>query len=125
MILGVKIKNRENGLFRLRDGRFSKNGKTYSTLGFAKSSITNDISWYRVNKDLLKCDFIVFNDDGSIQIIPVKTHIIDYFERELKRKQNLKMSYEKENYSTQDIENVIFKINCQLEYLRKEGKENE
>lgn len=125
MILGVKIKNNENGLFRLKDGRFSKNGKTYSTLGFAKSSITNDISWYRVNKMLLNCDFVIFNDDGTIQTIPVKTHIIDYFERELKIKQKQKASYEEESFATKHIDDCISKINCLLDYLMKEGIENE
>ncbi len=125
MVLGVKIRNNENGLFRLKDGSFSKNGKTYSTLGFAKSSITNDISCYRVNAKLLNCDFVIFNDNGTIETIPVKTHIIDYLERELKHKQKLKLSYERENYSTEYIDNDIFKINSQLEFLKKEGKENE
>lgn len=125
MVLGVKIRDNENGLFRLKDGSFSKNGKTYSTLGFAKSSITNDINWYRANIKLLNCDFVIFNDNGTIETIPVKTHIIDYLERELKKHQKLKLSYERENYSTKYIDDNIFKINCQLDYLKKEGIENE
>lgn len=125
MVLGVKIRNNEDGLFRLKDGRFSKNGKTYSTLGFAKSSITNDIGWCRINKVLLNCDFVIFNDDGTIQTIPVKTHMIDYFERYLKRKQKQKASYDEEGFATKHIDDCISKINCLLDYLRKEGIENE
>ncbi len=120
MILGVKIKNNENGLFRLKDGSFSKNGKTYSTLGFAKSSITNDVGYYNINKALLNCDFVIFNDDCTIETIPVRMHIIDVLERRLKGYEKTKLYYEENNYPTKNVDDSIFRINHQLEYLKKE-----
>lgn len=122
MVLGVKIKNRETGLFRLKDGRFSKNGKTYSTLAFAKTAVTNGIGWLSIDSKLLNCDFIIFNDDGKIEIIPVKNHIIDYFNRMLKDYEKTINYYKVKNY---DYDYLIKKINHIKQILNDLEKEGE
>lgn len=99
LILGVKIRDRKTGLYMLKDGRLSKNGKTYSTLGFAKSSITNKTYIYNDNyKKWLNYDFVLLKDYGSIEMIPVKEHIIDLFNRKLKENIERKEYYDSKGY---------------------------
>lgn len=121
MVLGVKIKDNKTGLFRLKDGRYSKNGKTYSNLRFAKSSVTNDIS-FRLNsiKNYFNCDFIIFNDDCTIEKISVISHIIEVIKREIKRtSQNL--PNDPENYWFKYYDKKIKNLKQILIELEKEG----
>lgn len=105
-ILGVKIRHKVSGLYVLRDGRLSKNGKTYSTLGFAKTHITNNVRYRGIDK-YKNYEFVIFKDDCTIEVVPVKEHLIDLFKRRLKDAEDFVEYYKSRGYSTEYREKEI------------------
>ena len=101
MILAVKIQNRETGEFYCKGGGFGKKGKAWSTLGYAKLAICPSTYCYANGVDIkeLNSDFIIINDDGTINKEPVAVYFLDYFQRNKKRV-----------YNKEKIENLIEQI---------------
>ncbi len=84
MVLAVKIQNKETGEFYCKGGGFGKKGKAWATLGYAKLAICPTYYTYGINNKELNSDFIIINDDGNIEKMPVALYFLDYFTRELK-----------------------------------------
>lgn len=105
MVLAVKIQNKETGEFYCKGGGFGKKGKAWTTLGYAKLAICPKYYRYGIDNKELNSDFIIINDDGTIEKMPVALYFLDYFTRELKH------SYDKEG-----IQNIIKQITeyCKL-----------
>ena len=91
MILGVKILNRKTGKYR-RAGWYcswNKVGKTWSRLRDAKLSVCPD-TWYcnqkgdfiRAYEKELNSDFIIINDDGTTETMPIAKYYIERLTRE-------------------------------------------
>ncbi len=101
MVLAVKIQNRETGEYYCKGGGFGKKGKAWSTLGYAKLAICpSSYSFARnINYKELNSDFIIINDDGTIEKKPVALYFLDYLTRELKS------AYNREN-----IQNLIEQV---------------
>lgn len=88
MILGVKIQNRKTKKFRGSGYKFNNIGKVWSRLRDAKLAVCPSY-WYsfdniREYKEELDSDFIIINDDGGIERMPVALYYIDFFERQMK-----------------------------------------
>lgn len=80
MIQAVKIKHKETGMFRNKQGEFTSSGRTYTKLGHAKTSLLSSIS----DKRIYHCDFICLYDGREAEKIPVASYIIDYLSRKVK-----------------------------------------
>lgn len=88
MILGVKIQNRITKEYMTKGGGWNKIGKVWSRLSDAKKAICPFDYRYWENTILLKglsSDFIIINEEGIIEKMPVAIYFIEYFQRELKR----------------------------------------
>lgn len=99
MILGVKIQNRETKEFMRKGCGWSKIGKVWSTLRDAKLAICPHYYAGGISEKELNSDFLIINDDGTIEKTPVAVYFMDYFKRKLKH------GYNKEN-----ILNIIGQI---------------
>ena len=97
MVIGVKIKDRKTSDYMTKGKGWNKKGKTWSCLRDAKLAVCPSCMY--VNGKELTADFLIFEDNGSMKIIPVATYIIDYLIREAEH------SYRKENI-LQSIENI-------------------
>lgn len=101
MVLAVKIQNRETGEFYCKGGGFGKKGKAWATLGYAKLAICPHSYYYgKLNNKELNSDFIIINDNGTIEKMPVALYFMDYFTRELKH-----------CYNKEKVQNIIEQIN--------------
>lgn len=101
MILGVKIQNRETKEFMGKGCRWSNVGKVWSRLRDTKLAICPH--YYGWNNGLitkeLNSDFLIINDNGTTEKIPVALYFIDYFSRELKH-----------CYNKEKVQNIIEQI---------------
>lgn len=121
-ILAVKIIDNNTGLFRKTPGKFSKNGKTFSTLAFAKTSITNEVDGiHSLNflEKYLYYDFIISKIDGTIEKIPVKTHIIDLYERRLEEVKKIKEQHMQYSYAVEFENSQIKYYEEAIKYLSR------
>lgn len=86
MILGVKIQNKETKEFYCKGGGWNKVGKVWSRLRDAKLAICpHYYGWNNgIDKKELNSEFLIINDDGTQEKIPVALYFLDYFKRELK-----------------------------------------
>ena len=112
MVLAVKIQNRETGEFYCKGGGFGKKGKAWTALGYAKLAICpHSYYWCGINSKDLNSDFIIMNDNGIIEKMPVALYFMDYFTRELKH-----------SYDKKKIKNIIEQIK---EYCKENNIELE
>lgn len=91
MVIGVKIKNRKTGEFR-KAGSYShwnKIGKTWSNLKNVKLSVCPNYWNYKQSGDFIKAyqnelnsDFLIFNDNGTSETIPVAQYFIEKLTKE-------------------------------------------
>lgn len=117
MVLAVKIQNRETGEFYCKGGGFGKKGKAWATLGYAKLAICpHGYYFYGINSEELNSDFIIINDNGTIEKMPVALYFMDYFTRE-----------QKHSFNREKIQNIIEQIKqyCKDNNIELENSVNE
>ena len=92
MVIGVKIRNRKTGEFRPKGfcTVWNKKGKTWASLRDAKLSVCPSYWGYEEYGDFVKCykkeldsDFIIFNDDGTSEKIPVLEYYIERIQKKI------------------------------------------
>lgn len=79
MVVAVKIKNRETNEYMKKGGGWNKKGKSWSCLKDAKLAICPN---YGYSEKELDSDFITFDENGTVEVIPVAVYFLDYFTRE-------------------------------------------
>lgn len=84
-MLGVKIQNRNTKKYATKGiNSWNERGKVWSTLRDAKLAICP--KWWRykchIDYNLLNSDFIIVNDDATIEKEPCINYILDYLNRE-------------------------------------------
>lgn len=100
MILGVKIQNKETKEFYCKGGGWNKVDKVWSRLRDAKLAICpHSYYWCGIDSKELNSDFVIINDDGIIERMPVALYFFDYFTRG-----------SKSSYGREKKENIIKQI---------------
>lgn len=113
MIYAVKIRHTGTGLFRNKKGEFTTQGKTYTQLGHAKTSLLSAIS----DKRIYHCEFVCMHDNYTVENIPVASYIIDYLTRSSKPGQ---YGYEGDQKKIQEIIRYCKENNLGYKYSKVE-----
>lgn len=126
MVIGVKIKNRKTGEFRTAGSysHWNKTGKTWSNLKNAKLSVCpnhwnckQNGGFIKAYQNELDSDFLIFNDNGTSEIIPVAQYFIEKLTKE----------YEEGGYGAERAEMTVKEVkqyckenNIELEDIKDE-----
>lgn len=120
MVIGVKIKDRKTGEFRQTGSysRYNKIGKTWSNLRNAKLSVCPSYWNYKQYGDFIKLyqkeldsDFLVFKDNGTLEIIPVAKYYVEKLTKEVERHE---YGYEKVEKALNEIKEYCSNNNINI-----------